>query len=50
MMLASRYCDVCGGMPWWEEPVLVVLGFLIAWAILVGLVRLSAWFDRRRPR
>jgi hypothetical protein len=42
---ASRYCDVCKGMPWWAEPVLVVTGFLIAIAILAGFVRLS---ERRR--
>jgi uncharacterized integral membrane protein len=47
-MIASRYCDLCGGMPWWAEPLLVVLGFVIAGAILAGLVRVSAWFDRRR--
>jgi hypothetical protein len=47
-LLASRYCDLCGGMPWWAEPVLVVTGVLIAFAILTGLVRLDAWFSRRR--
>jgi hypothetical protein len=45
---ASRYCDLCKGMPWWAEPLLVVTGFLIAYAILVGLVRLDAWLSKRR--
>jgi hypothetical protein len=45
---ASRYCDLCDGMPWWAEPLLVVSGLLIAIAILVGLVRLDAWLARRR--
>jgi hypothetical protein len=49
-ILASRYCDICGGMPWWEEPLLVVTGLLLAVAILLGLVRLSEWYDRRRRR
>jgi hypothetical protein len=35
-------------MPWWAEPLLVVTGLFIAIAILTGLVRLSAWYDRRR--
>jgi hypothetical protein len=47
-LLASRYCDICDGMPWWEEPLLVVSGLLIAIAILSGLVRLSGWLSRRR--
>jgi hypothetical protein len=47
-MIASRYCDLCNGMPWWAEPVLVVTGFLIAFAILTGLVRLDAWLSKRR--
>ena len=46
--LASRYCDICDGMPWWEEPLLVVSGLLIAIAILSGFVRLSDWLSRRR--
>jgi hypothetical protein len=49
--LASRYCDLCDGMPWWAEPLLVVIGLMIAIGILSGLVRLSAWCSRRRgPR
>jgi hypothetical protein len=49
-LLGSRYCDICGGMPWWEQPLLVVTGLLIAMAILTGLVRLSDWLSRsRRP-
>ena len=44
----SRYCDLCGGMPWWAEPLLVVTGFAIAIAILAGLVRLDARLSRRR--
>jgi hypothetical protein len=48
-ILASRYCDVCSGMPWWAEPLLVVTGLAIAIAILTGFVRLSAWLSRRRP-
>jgi hypothetical protein len=44
----SRYCDICGGMPWWAEPLLVVTGFAVAIAILAGLVRLDAWFSKRR--
>jgi hypothetical protein len=47
-MIASRYCDICGGMPWWEEPLLVVSGLLIAFAILTGLARLDAWLAKRR--
>jgi hypothetical protein len=50
LVLASRYCDICAGMPWWEEPLLVVAGLGIAFAIVSGLVRLSAWFDRRGRR
>jgi hypothetical protein len=47
-VLASRYCDVCGGMPWWAQPLLIVIGFAIAIAILAGFVRLSAWLSQRR--
>jgi len=47
-MIGSRYCDMCAGMPWWEEPLLVVIGLAVAIAILAGFVRLSAWFARRR--
>ena len=45
---ASRYCDMCGGMPWWEEPLLVLTGLGTAVAILAGFVRLDAWYVRRR--
>jgi hypothetical protein len=37
-------------MPWWEQPLLVVIGLAIAVAILSGLVRLSAWLSRHRRR
>ena len=47
-MIASRYCDLCTGMPWWAEPLLVVTGLLIAIAILAGLVRLAAWLSKPR--
>ena len=50
MILASRYCDICGGMPWWEEPLLVVTGFVLAFAILAGLARLDAWLSARRRK
>jgi hypothetical protein len=50
VILASRYCDVCGGMPWWGEPLLVVTGFAIAIGILSGLLRLSAWLSARKRR
>ena len=49
-MIASRYCDICGGMPWWEQPLLVVIGLAIALAILAGFVRLSARLSRRRRK
>lgn len=49
-LLGSRYCDICGGMPWWEEPLLVVTGFAIAIAILTGLLRLSERLSRRRRK
>lgn len=49
-LLGSRYCDICTGMPWWEEPLLVVSAFAIAIAILTGLVRLSEWLERRRRK
>jgi hypothetical protein len=47
-LLASRYCDLCAGMPWWGGPILVGGGFLIAMAILTGFVRLDALFSARR--
>jgi hypothetical protein len=47
-LLASRYCDICDGMPWWAQPLLVVIGLATAIAILSGLVRLSGWLSRRR--
>jgi hypothetical protein len=47
-LLASRYCDLCAGMPWWAGLILVGGGFLIAIAILAGLVRLDALFSSRR--
>jgi hypothetical protein len=43
----SRYCDICDGMPWWAQPLLVVTGFAIAIAILAGFVRLDTWLSRR---
>ena len=49
MILASRYCDLCGGMPWWAEPLLVVIGLALAIAVLAGFVRLLAWLSQRRP-
>jgi hypothetical protein len=50
MIVASRYCDICDGMPWWEQPLLIVIGLGIAIAILAGLVRLDAWLLRRRRK
>jgi len=47
-LLASRYCDLCTGMPWWAEPILVAAGLLIAFGILAAFVRLDALFSRRR--
>jgi hypothetical protein len=47
-MIASRYCDLCAGMPWWAEPLLVITGFAGAIAILAGFVRLDAWLAKRR--
>lgn len=44
-LLGSRYCDICAGMPWWEQPLVIVIGLAIAVAILTGLVRLSAWLS-----
>ncbi|HWT04244.1 MAG TPA: hypothetical protein VN224_00675 [Xanthomonadales bacterium] len=48
MLIASRYCDLCDGMPWWEEPLLVVTGLLIAITIVSGLARLSDRLSARR--
>jgi hypothetical protein len=47
-LLASRYCDLCAGMPWWAGPIVVAAGFLIAFGILGAFVRLDARFSRRR--
>jgi hypothetical protein len=47
-LLASRYCDICAGMPWWEQPLLVVIGLAIAIAVLAGILRFTAWLARRR--
>ena len=49
-MIASRYCDLCGGMPGWAQPLLVVSGLLFAVAILAGLVRLGAWLAKGRAK
>ena len=50
MILASRYCEICGGMPVWEQPLLIVIGLAISIAILAGFVRLSAWLSRGRRK
>ncbi len=47
-VLGSRYCDICGWMPWWEQLLLVIIGLFIAIAILAGFLRLSTSLSRRR--
>ena len=50
-MIAGRYCDLCGGLPAWAEPLVVVSGLLVAVAVLTALARLDSWLaKRRRPK